>query len=380
MLFLNHKIQNLFFIFIIQAFALKFPEYESIQSVSETHFIHNFLEMSEFMGGDSNQYLEDVIIMIKDYLNQLDENIENSQNIYYDKLMLYSDHLSKLKNQSEYLDHETKLFAQQIYENQLEIDECFRELNVLNESKQQIIQMKLNESQIFHLEINEKNESLAEYEQIYFILIDCRNNLSTYLEKGDFTNGNIESLMENRKMLGKIKTKKKTIKNSKLQNLLLLNEPLIKMIIFSDLKDENIISELIQKFDEIVQNIEKDYIQLKKEISEMKKNYGERVENLYQEYETLCGEIEFVSQKLKSLEGIHYFYFYFILFFKAKTENIKNKNEVNIQKLEETNENINKIEEYLQKEEENVKEYVTKVSSEIEEVKKIQENLKLFLS
>lgn len=298
------KVLYLVFFLSLHVISLKISLTNSLETPIKSHFFQDFFEMASNMGEDSEELLKELLQTIEDYAIELKNSILLQKSLYAEKYQNNTQYLVYLKNESEFLIHEAKRFGQQISDNSMKLDEVQRNLEYLQNSKEQIIQMKMNESQVFHKKLQEKTEVFNEAREIYQALVESREALTNLLTNSANSSENSQVFLEKREILINLKTKKKTLKSTELLNFLLINEPFIKMAILTEVVDEETINKIIEKLQEMIEFLIKNYGHLPKEIAQMNQTYQNRVQNLYEEYVTLKNEMVFLESQQQLLESL----------------------------------------------------------------------------
>ena len=256
------------------------------------------MEFQEYFQED---YIKDLLETVDSLSLDTEGRLESYQQNYEEKSKYYENSIEFLKNQMEVLEYELKVLSQSMYNNEDEITETTIEYNRLELARKQIVEMKINESELYHKKSNETYEFIIEYEQIFEIFEEIQKNIKLLLE------GNIDATGLIEKKLMKIKNKKKKVKNRNLVNFLLLNEPFLIRAIHNDYKDQEVIERIMEGIEEMRTGLIGHYEGLKDEMERTDENYRNRIGMLYEEYENISVEIKFYEERMKICQSIYYF-------------------------------------------------------------------------
>lgn len=208
--------------------------------------------------------------------------------------------IHKLRNETERIDYEIKHEVKMIYQLDDEMVENERQLKTLEKTKKQIIEMKINESGLYHAKLKEKTGFAGDYEELHGALLESFERISELLQRNI---KNKQELAERRMTLGRIKGKRKTIKNTELMNFLLMNEPFLAVAINTDLADSDAVEKIVRKLKEMLIGLENFESNIDKDIMTIKESYKKRLETLYKEYEGIVEEIKLYETAQTTARG-----------------------------------------------------------------------------
>lgn len=293
------KLQTIFFILFLQFVPLFTIQHSPHLSIHSSNFFEDFLEFSSVFPNE-DAFLKDLMLVIKEFTNEISEEMKENQQRYEKKAYEKEDLLDSLQNRSEILEYEIKCLTKHIYMLEEEIESNGEELEKLLRSKQQIIDMKINESELFHAKLKEKTNFDKDFIELLEALKLSYTGIKSLLAKDV---NNREELVEKRMTLGKIKAKKKTMKNMNLMNFLLLNEPFLAVAINSDLTNRDTIMKIVRRLEEMIKGLEGNHQGVDSDLRVLNESYKKRVETLYKEYEGIMEEISLFEDARQKNQG-----------------------------------------------------------------------------
>ena len=299
------QVQTFFFLFVLQILPLCSLPHAPLSSSKLPHFFLDLLSFSSLFNEDPI-FSTDLLKSIGEYLKDLEREKGQIEDKFERKMREIQIIIQKLKNETERFGYEIKHEVKMIYQLDDEIVENDRQLKTLEKAKKQIIEMKINESGLYHAKLKEKTGFSGDYEELHGALLESFERISELLQRNV---KNKQELAERRMTLGRIKGKRKTIKNTELMNFLLMNEPFLAVAINTDLADSGAVEKIVRKLKEMLLGLEKMETNIDKDIKTLQESYKKRLETLYKEYEGIAEELKLYETALTTARGNKYLIF-----------------------------------------------------------------------